>query len=326
MKCCFLADGNDIIGMGHIMRCTAIADVMMADNISVLFLTKYEQGKNFLVSKNFEVIMYNDFECLESKLYDFVVIDSYDISSEIFKKFRRYTKKLIYIDDLNLFDYNVDLLINTSMSAKYIDYNFSAHKKYLLGSKYCILRKEFGNVNRKNVSNKVNNILITTGGSDAYNMTYKFLEFLVSKFNSSSIKYHVIIGQAFNDTKSINKIASQRDNIILYNSPRNMAEIMNLCDIAISAGGNTLYELCACGLPTIAFIYADNQIDFVRNFEVTGCISNIGFYNNIDYKHFDNILNKYINDYSFRKSISDKQYSLVDGMGVHRIVDEIKNL
>ena len=37
----------------------------------------------------------------------------------------------------------------------------------------------------------------------------------------------------------------------LYNI-KNMAEIMLNNDLAISAGGNTLYELCVCGIPTIA--------------------------------------------------------------------------
>ncbi|MCR5796546.1 MAG: hypothetical protein K6G63_01315 [Eubacterium sp.] len=35
---------------------------------------------------------------------------------------------------------------------------------------------------------------------------------------------------------------------------------MQKCDIAISAAGSTLYELCACGVPTITYTTADNQI------------------------------------------------------------------
>ncbi len=43
-----------------------------------------------------------------------------------------------------------------------------------------------------------------------------------------------------------------------------MKNLMINNDLAISAGGNTLYELCACGIPTIAIIIADNQRKFVQ--------------------------------------------------------------
>lgn len=36
--------------------------------------------------------------------------------------------------------------------------------------------------------------------------------------------------------------------------------LMQKADIAISAGGFTLYELCACGTPTITYCMADNQM------------------------------------------------------------------
>ena len=44
---------------------------------------------------------------------------------------------------------------------------------------------------------------------------------------------------------------------------------MRMCDIAVSAAGNTLYELCAVGTPTIFFTYSYNQkydyIGFTEN-------------------------------------------------------------
>ena len=45
---------------------------------------------------------------------------------------------------------------------------------------------------------------------------------------------------------------------------------MQEADLAISAGGTTLYELCAVGTPTICYSMADNQLDNVRQFEKDG--------------------------------------------------------
>lgn len=37
----------------------------------------------------------------------------------------------------------------------------------------------------------------------------------------------------------------------MYENISNINEVMRMCDIAVSAAGNTLYELCAVGTPTI---------------------------------------------------------------------------
>lgn len=323
-SCCFVASGNENIGMGHIMRTIAISNIMIEKNIQVKFVTKYDYGKAFLKSKEFDVLPYNVVSDLRDKFenYDFIVIDDYEVNKELFSFFKQYCKYLIYIDDLNMFDYNVDMVVNTSIGAENIDYNFNSNKKYLLGAKYCILRDEFRNINKRVINTNMKDILITTGGSDSHNMTLTLLNFLINKL--SNLKYHVIIGYAFKNVQSINKLSNQ-NNIIIYNSPSNMAEIMNKCDIAISAGGNTLYELCSCQVPTIALITANNQINFVKNFEITGCIKSIGMWDCIDYNYFYNLL-KTMLEYSFRKQIADKQYKLIDGNGVYRIVDSILNL
>ena len=47
--------------------------------------------------------------------------------------------------------------------------------------------------------------------------------------------------------------------IHLYQSHSRLSELMLEADIAISAGGTTLFELCAAGVPTITYTIADNQ-------------------------------------------------------------------
>lgn len=318
IKCCFFASGNSDIGMGHIMRCVAIAEAMIEKNIGVCFYTKYKQSYDFLISKSFNVFLYKNISDLNIN-YEYMVIDDYKISRNIFDILKQKSKKLIYIDDLNLFDYNVDLVINTGIDAENISYNFDSNKKFLLGCKYCILRKEFRQISKINISKNINNILITTGGSDKYNMTSTIFEFL-SKLFDDNIKFHIVIGQTFNKDNIV-----KASNAVLYNSPNNISQIMSKCDLAISAGGNTLYELCYLGIPTISFIYADNQLNLVKGLNKLNCISNIGYYNKIDYSYFKDVIYKY-NDFNFRNSISQNQKNLIDGNGVYRIVESILNL
>ena len=86
--------------------------------------------------------------------------------------------------------------------------------------------------------NKINNILISMGGSDNENITYDILQQLDDRFNivvvlgSSSMHSDMIAGYA--EGKKI-KVIIDADN---------MAELMLEADLAIGAGGSTSWEGC----------------------------------------------------------------------------------
>jgi len=326
IKGIFLANGSSTIGMGHIMRCIAVAEKLKAENVQIEFLTKYEQGQKLLLDKGFKVSMYFDekeiLDVFNSARFDFAFIDTYEATKQLFQVFKAGCKKVIYLDDLNAFDYPVDMVINTSINAR--ELNYPDGKKYLLGTKYCILRQEFEKSQKILIKETAKDIFITTGGSDRYNMTYKLLKALAEKFKG--LNFHTVIGQAFSDISDILSLKERCQNIKLYFSPSNMAELMEKCDIAISAGGNTLYELSSLGIPALAFIYANNQIKLIQGLEKAGCIENIGFYDKIEEEEFLKIFRNFLEDYNYRKKISENQTRLIDLKGTQRICENIFNL
>ena len=101
-----------------------------------------------------------------------------------------------------------------------------------------------------------------------------------------------------------------------------MSEIMRECDVAVSAAGSTLYELCACGVPTVTYVFADNQINGADEFSRLGLMINAGDIRETNYE-CDSILyslRKMIEDSEIRTSISYKMKSVVDGNGAERII------
>jgi spore coat polysaccharide biosynthesis predicted glycosyltransferase SpsG len=70
-------------------------------------------------------------------------------------------------------------------------------------------------------------------------------------------------------------------NVVLHENVSKMSEIMLRSDISISAGGSTLYELCACGTPTLGMVIADNQIEIVDMLSAEGYITNIGWHSEL---------------------------------------------
>ena len=94
-------------------------------------------------------------------------------------------------------------------------------------------------------------------------------------------------------------------------------------DIAITAGGMTIYEVCSCGTPGIAFSMADNQIEQCRAFDYLGLLKYAG-----DIRENVNGVVSYIlasidemKDEKMRKEISEKMQKCVDGRGAERIAD-----
>lgn len=51
---------------------------------------------------------------------------------------------------------------------------------------------------------------------------------------------------------------------------------MRKSDFAISAGGTTLYELCACKVPAVCFSFADNQAGFTKEMGKQGIMCDAG--------------------------------------------------
>jgi len=99
---------------------------------------------------------------------------------------------------------------------------------------------------------------------------------------------------------------------------------MQEADLAVSAGGTTLYELCAVGIPAISYSFADNQLYNVKQFDEDGIIEYAG-----DARYEDivaNVMNlcaRYSADADLREERSLRMQQAVDGKGAGRIAGVI---
>lgn len=351
-KIAIRTDGGQSVGMGHVMRCLSLAKELRKNNYKVIFISKYKEGIEKIKSENFEVIKltYNDeinddgFNYGDkSKLSDekkkiqeiinkysikMLIIDSYNVTKEYFLSLKDKVEKLIYIDDINKFIYPVDVLINGNITGKYMGYEkYTEDELMLLGLKYNMIRDEFKNLSERNINKNIKEVMITTGGSDPYGVSIKILEILLSENEFKNIGYNLVIGKGFSDdTKNkLYRLSKKNSKIKIYENPRSMSNIMVKSDIAISSGGSTLYELCATGTPTLAFIYADNQEFIVKKMDELGYITSIGNYNEINKSNILDLIEKY-NSYETRKNISKRMSKLIDGKGTERIVEKLDSI
>ena len=336
----FRVDGNSIIGAGHVMRCLSIANELAMFDKDIIFVVSDNSFLTLINKNGFRTIVLNiDYSLLSTDLLFFdvimkekpnaVVVDSYFVSNVFFKKIKEHTK-VFYLDDIYAFPYDVNVLINYNGYADINKYKklYTGHvfPHFILGANYAPVRKEFHNVKPFVINKTCRNILVLTGGSDPEHFAIKLLKRI--KKEKYNFLFNFVVGIVNPDISEIEKISKEMDNVFLYKNVENMMKLMTNSDIAITAGGSTMYELCACGTPSITYALADNQLPGVQFFNDEKIMLSIGDIRriiNAEKKVLENLL-LLSDDYELRCTLSKKMQNFIDGEGAIRLAEDIYNL
>lgn len=334
-----IADGNSEIGMGHIMRCSAIADALQSIGFSSLFITSDEEAEAQIAELGYDSeCLHSDYrllaeqdegiiDCLKSKCVSFAFFDSYYSSNSLFEAVSRevpvgcfgYGKK--YFQGMQLI-----VPYGISSDRQWYDSSFDAEKtQVLFGSQYVPLKKAFWSTPKKNMNKKPERLLLTSGGTDPLGIT----QALVKKIRSTGneIALDIVVGQ-FYDVKALKTACDDILNISFHEGMTDLSRIMSEASLSISAGGMTLYELMASSVPTIAYAFVDNQLgNSLLDGGVVWC-GDIRKNGNIDETAVVNIVTK-LNNLMISpedcKQLVERGRSICDGHGAERIAKAIKD-
>ena len=339
MNVTFRVDSSSKIGLGHIMRCMALADELKRNGCRITFICRSLEG-NIIDSIQHKVVVLpnNNFQSDENSLRyldlfqkqdatetisslplntDLLVVDSYLLNMEWHQELRNYTKKIMVIDDLADRNFDCDLLLNQNLGFQEKDYRGKVPNncKLLLGSNYALLRSEFSEKRKqalikRQYTSKVKNILVSVGGSDINNVTYDILQELDYRFNVV-----VVLGKASPHNELIKHYAKDKNIKVIINA-NNMAELMLDADLAIGAGGSTSWERCCLGLPTLLYVLAENQMAISESLEDIGAVKII--------RNLQQDLQSFIDKPDLLTNISINAKSACDGLGSTRVGEYVK--
>lgn len=335
-------DANKEIATGHVMRCLSIAYGFRNGGIKCIFITADENAKQIVSSNGFEAIclcsQWNDLDGEIEQLVNIIkeykisklIVDSYYVTAQYLERLLIHTK-VIYIDDMNFFRYPASMVINYNIYYEIFSYPeiYSGFDtQLLLGCDYTPLRDEFKSLT-PSYRETVEKILITTGGTDQYNVAGMLLNRIMEAKLFTDIEFHVVVGKLNSHLDCLKELSDRCKSIILHQDVRAMADLMRGCDIAITAGGSTMYELCACGVPTICFSFADNQLYGVKGFESEGLMSYAGDVRDGEEQCLSKLIafiEEYIRNPKVRKEKAINMRKKVDGYGVSRIVKAVVDI
>ena len=329
----FRVDGSQELGLGHIFRCMALADNLegcemffwVKENPSVEAILK--QNNVTYLSQNINVQQEIDLLAAEvkKKQIDAIIADLLVYPDGYLEQLKQTSVKIITFHEFKKSFNCSDIAINYNTFSGFDDYENIASMSTCFGPSYIIIRDGIRSVKPVELSKEVKTILISMGGSDPGGITLKVAKALEDL--SSKVKIIIHAGPAFKfQTALSNVFGKGSDAITVKANVPELGTLMIDADVAVASGGNTMYELCYLGIPSIIISQNMHQYEFAEELNKKGAVKSLGLSKDIGKNAIKKIVEKVCNSYEERTMIAENAKKIIDGKGVDRIKARIYQL
>ncbi|MGL2902944.1 CMP-N-acetylneuraminic acid synthetase [Helicobacter pylori] len=238
-----LCDAFVTSGLGHVRRCEKILSFIEKLGVEAsLYLYKQNDIGAFLEGVGGS---------------DLLITDSYCLNSKDFYLLKEKTKSLMVIEDKEhakgFYPKNTKIMNFTLNALKHYSH---VSKDHYLGVGFYPVDARFIYDRPINTENK--EVLITLGGSEQ-----KTLKEIVKILENKNVNLHIISPYTPKNPPKNTRYYSPL-------SPLEFSSLMKSCTCAISASGQTLYELALSQTPSLILPIASNQIIQSKEFESLG--------------------------------------------------------
>lgn len=247
------SEAGQNIGFGHLTRCSALYDEIDKRGIEVILVIYGEGIENLLGKRKYKIIDWKDLEFLRNFLNqtDYLIIDSYLATMEVYDFCSKNTTKCLYIDDTNRINYPKGVILNPSLSE---NVKYDTKNEILQGKDYIILRKEFTEEKIPYFEKEID-VLISLGGTDIRNLIPKLLGILDSINNK--LKIVVVTGKI---SKNIKQIETDYIKVFSNIEALEMRNLILKSKFIICGCGQSIYEMLALKAKFLPILIIDNQI------------------------------------------------------------------
>ncbi len=352
MQIVIRADASQQIGSGHLARCLALAEELRAEGTEVHFFSRALEGHlldvicagGFKLSRLGAVSPANGSEenfwfggksweedaaeCIAQLgelpgRADWLLVDHYGIDERWEARLRPHVGRIAVIDDLANRRHDCDLLIDQNLrpegESRYAD-KVPAHCELLEGARYALLRREFGRARAMLAprDGKVRRILVFFGGMDHLNQTAMALQALDEEAGRQ-LWIDVVIGATNPHHEEIRRWCAGRGNIHLHCQTSNIADLMAAADLSVGAGGVTMLERCALGLPSVLITVAANQTSGSEQLSQQGGAIYLGMHDEVSPQSLRRVLAGVMEMPGLLRTIGNRCRQLVDAAGAERV-------
>jgi len=335
----FRADASPEIGIGHVMRCLALAHAWQAHGGKVVFalatgacdlenrirshgvtilIVEAVPGSSEDAARTLEI-------CAQSEPA-WLVVDGYHFSADYLESLSTAKKRLLVIADDDEFPgCECDIMVDPNLESAQTHLRLGHQSVLLRGPAYALLRREFLDYARlrKAIPDNAVRVLITFGGGDLPNASLVALRALQDIIDRD-LDVTVVIGPS-NRHRAILQAAVKecRHTVRLLENVDNIPELMAHADLAITAGGGTSYELAFMQVPMILVPIADNQIQPANAFASAKAAITAGPLHSLNRKQLSALLGDAIRNRVLRAQLAEAARAMVDGRGAERVAQRM---
>jgi UDP-2,4-diacetamido-2,4,6-trideoxy-beta-L-altropyranose hydrolase len=331
------ADASPQIGIGHVMRCMALAEAWQAQGGEVVFASasapqELEQrldaegfARRRILGRPGQPEEARETAALARNCSAAcVVLDGYHFDPDYRRALGRTGARLLLVVD--------GVPPDTAGADFVLDQNLGASRpggvredsgtRFLLGPRYALLRREFWRWRgRKHpIAPTARKLLVTLGGSDPENMTLRILRALRTLPESRELEARIVVGPANRHRASLEKeLIRAPETWRLLAAPDDMPELVAWADLGISAAGSTCWELAFMGLPFVTIVLADNQRSIAANLARAGVSRDLGWHEQVSAEGLIALVHELFDQAALRMEMGRLGQETVDGFGAERV-------
>lgn len=333
-------DAGPAIGLGHAMRCLALAQGWQDSGGSAAFLLAESVAgiEDRLSREGVEVLRLHvaagsdedarrTAETATERESAWVVLDGYCFGAGYQKTLTSASHRVLAFDDYGHTGHSfADLVVNQNLGADPALYrDREPGTRLLLGPRYVVLQRDFREHSRptRALAPVAKRVLVTLGGVDRANVTLTVLRALdAARLPEAEIR--VVAGSANPNLESLKTAAAvARNPTEIKPNPSSLAAAMAWADMAIAGAGTTSYELAYMGVPSLLIVLADNQRRVAEALDGACVARSLGWHGDLAVPRLAQAIEELAQDAAARERMSMNGRGLVDGQGVPRVVTNL---
>ena len=332
----FRVDGGAEIGMGHVYRSLAIADELCSissADVQFLMSADHPEGVKRVSGAGYTVRVLSDggvdaaVEAIQEYSPNIVVNDRPFLEKDYLEALARLGASTVnLVDTLEDIEKPAEI---TSMIIATMRVDQLELEDFYGGPEYAILRESFAGA-AKPVRADARQVVISFGGSDPQGLTLKVLRALDALDSldktKSELGVKAILGPAFSYGQELGELLPKLHyQPILLENVEHMAEILSEADLVFCAGGMTVYEIAALGVPGIVMCQNAREVRRMEHFSRSGSVEHLGLGTEVEEKRITEAAEALLANETRRRAMSESGGKLVDARGAQRVAEVVKN-
>ena len=317
-----VADGGPEVGGGHVMRSLTLARALGDRGARPVFLAPpFVAGVLDRYGPDFA-------RAVEAAAagFDAVVFDHFGLGAEDHRRIAA-GRPAMAIDDLADRPLAVGLVLDPGPARRPEDYAglVPAGARLLLGPAWALVRPEFAAVRgEREHPPEPRRVLVSLGLTDVGGITARVVQRLLPRLGGAQVD--VVVGQAAPSLPALARLSEREPRLRLHVDAADMAGLCAGADMAVGAGGSSLWERCVTGLPGVLLVLADNQAPAARAVAEAGAAELVDVRGSDFDARFDRAFTGLMRSPDRRARMGRAAAALCDGAGAQRAAEAFLEL